>query len=219
MNALNVELARLNMVESQVRTWDVTDPRVLALLARAPREDYVPAPYRNLAFADMALPIGHGQAMMTPKLEARLLQALEIGPKDKILEVGTGSGYMTSLLAALGGHVVSVEIVPELSQEAARKLEAHGVKNVTLEVGDAAAGWPRSAPYDAILVTGSLPVLPESFANSLAPHGRMIAAVGTSPAMEVKLVRRLDGARRETSLFETDLPPLVNARAPAAFRF
>ncbi len=219
MNALNVELARHNMVESQVRTWDVTDPRVLELVARAPREDYVPAQYRSLAFVDMALPLGHGQVMMAPKLEARLLQALEIGPKDKVLEVGTGSGFMTSLLAALGAHVVSVEIVPEFSQEAARKLEAHGVKNVTLEVGDAANGWARSAPYDVILITGSLPVLPESFASSLAPHGRMIAIAGQSPAMEVKLIRRLDGTLRESSLFETDLPPLANARAAAAFRF
>ncbi len=219
MNALNVELARLNMVESQVRTWDVTDPRVLELVARAPREDYVPAQYRSLAFVDMALPLGHGQVMMAPKLEARLLQALDIGLRDKILEVGTGSGFMTSLLAALGAHVVSVEIIPEFSQEAARKLEVHGVKNVTLEVGDAANGWTRSAPYDVILITGSLPVLPESFAQSLAPHGRMIAIVGTSPAMEVKLIRRLDGTLRATSLFETDIPPLTNARAPSAFRF
>lgn len=219
MNAPDIELARLNMVESQVRTWDVTDPRVLALLARAPREDYVPARYRNLAFADMALPLGHAQAMMPPKLEARLLQALDIGPKDRILEVGTGSGFMTSLLAALGAHVVSVEIFPEFSQEAARKLRAHGVNNITLEVGDAADGWARGAPYDAILITGSLPVLPASFADALAPHGRLLAVVGTSPAMEVKRIHRLDGARHETTLFETDLPPLVNARAPSAFRF
>ncbi len=219
MNALNVELARLNMVECQVRTWDVSDPRVLELVARAPREDYVPAAYRNLAFVDMNLPLGHGQVMMAPKLEARLLQALDIGPKDRILEVGTGSGYLTSLLAALGGHVVSVEIFPEFSESAARRLAAHGVTNVTLEVGDAAQGWARNAPYDAILITGSLPVLPEGFVQSLAPHGRLIAVVGTSPAMEVKLLRRLDGARRETSLFETDLPPLLNARAPSAFRF
>lgn len=219
MNALDVELARLNMVESQVRTWGVTNPRVLELIARAPREDYVPASCRNLAYADMNLPLGHGQVMMAPKLEARLLQTLDLNPRDKILEVGTGSGYMTSLLAALGGHVVSVEIFPEFSREAAHKLEAHGVKNVTLEVGDAADGWARSAPYDAILITGSLPVLPESFAQSLAPHGRLIAIVGQPPAMEVRLVRRLDGARREISLFETVVPPLINARAPAAFRF
>lgn len=219
MTALNLELARHNMVESQVRTWDVTDARVLALLARSPREDYVPAPYRALAYVDMAIPLGHGQAMLHPKLEARLLAALAIRPTDKILEIGTGSGYMTALLAALGAHVVSVEIFPELAQEAARKLDAHGVRNVTLEVGDAANGWSRSAPYDAILLTGSLPVLPDDFAESLAPHGRLIAIVGSSPAMEVKLVRRLDGTLSTTSLFETDVPPLVNARAPSAFRF
>lgn len=219
MTALNVELARHNMVENQVRTWDVTDARVLDLIARAPREDYVPAPYRALAYVDMAVPLGHGQAMMHPKLEARLLQALALRPQDRILEVGTGSGYMTALLAALGAHVVSVEIFPDLAQAAARALEAHGVENVTLEVGDAANGWAQSAPYDAILVTGSLPLLPESFAESLAPHGRLLAIVGSSPAMEVKLVRRLDGALRTTSLFETDVAPLVNARAPAAFRF
>lgn len=220
MTSPGIERARHNMVESQVRTWDVTDARVLALVARAPREDYVPAPYRSLAFADMAIPLGHGQTMMTPKLEARLLQALEIDPRDRILEVGTGSGYMAALLAALGGQVLSVEIFPELSAAAGRKLEAHGVNNVTLDVGDAANGWSGGAPYDAILVTGSLPLLPENFAQSLAPNGRMIAIVGAAPAMDVKLLRRLDTrAIRETSLFETDIPALINARAPSTFRF
>ena len=220
MTALNVELARLNMLESQVRTWDVTDARVLELVARAPREDYVPAQYRNLAFVDMAIPLGHGQVMMHPKLEARLLQALEINPQDKILEVGTGSGYMTALLAALGGHVVSVEILAEFSRAAAHKLEAHGVQNITLDVGDAANGWNGGAPYDVILVTGSLPLLPESFAQTLAPNGRMIAIVGSAPTMDVKLIRRLDnGSLRETSLLETDIPALINARTPSTFTF
>ena len=180
----------------------------------------MPAQYRNLAFVDMAIPLGHGQVMMHPKLEARLLQALEINPQDKILEVGTGSGYMTALLAALGGHVVSVEILPEFSRAAAHKLEAHGVRNVTLDVGDAAAGWNGGAPYDVILVTGSLPLLPESFAQALAPNGRMIAIVGTAPTMDVKLIRRLDnGSLRETSLLETDIPALINARTPSTFTF
>ncbi len=220
MTAFNLELARLNMVESQVRTWDVTDTRVLELVARAPREEYVPAQYRNLAFVDMAIPLGHGQVMMHPKLEARLLQALEINPKDKILEVGTGSGYMTALLAALGNHVFSVEIFPDLSSDAAHKLDAHGIKNVTLEIGDGARGWNRSAPYDVILVTGSLPILPERFPQALAANGRMIAIVGAAPAMAVKLVRRLDhGGFHETTLLETDLPSLLNAETPAAFVF
>jgi len=220
MTAFNVELARLNMLESQIRTWDVTDARVLELIARAPREDYVPAQYRNLAFVDMAIPLGHGQVMMHPKLEARLLQALDINPRDKILEVGTGSGYLTALLAALGNHIYSVEIIPEFSTDAARKLAAHGVQNVTLDVGDAAAGWNRNAPYNVVLITGSLPILPESFAQSLAPNGRMIAIVGNAPAMEVKLIQRAgNGALRETVLLETDIPALINARAPSAFTF
>ena len=220
MTALNVELARLNMVESQVRTWDVTDARVLELVARSPREDYVPTRWRNLAFVDMAIPLDRSQVMMHPKLEARLLQALEINPQDKILEVGTGSGYMTALLAALGNHVYSVEIFPEFSTEAGHKLATHGVQNVTLEVGDAAAGWNGSAPYDVILITGSLPILPENFAQSLVPNGRMIAIVGSAPAMDVRLIRRLDnGGLRETSLLETDIPALINARAPSTFSF
>jgi protein-L-isoaspartate(D-aspartate) O-methyltransferase len=220
MNAMNIELARHNMVEQQIRTWDVLDPRVLDLVARAPREDYVPAPYRNLAFADLNLPIGAGQVMMTPKLEARLLQAIEIRPQDKMLEIGTGSGYLTSLLAALGQHVVSVELDPELARAAAERLAAHNVKNVTLEIGDGARGWDKQAPYDVIVITGSLPVLPENFQNSLAPDGRLFAIVGKSPAMEALLVRRLNDRHFETrSLFETDLPPLRHAYEPDRFVF
>lgn len=220
MTSLNFETARHNMVAQQIRTWEVTDAQVLELVARAPREDYVPARLRNLAFVDMNLPLGHGQVMMAPKLEARLLQTLALHPGDKVLEIGTGSGYVTSLLAALAGRVISVEIFPEFSAAAARRLEAHGHRNVTLEVGDAAAGWDRHGPYDAILVTGSLPVLPEAFRQGLAPGGRLLAIVGESPAMAVRLVRRLDQhGFGETSLFETDLPPLINARAHARFVF
>lgn len=219
MNALNLELARHNMVECQARPWDVSDARVLELIARMPREDYVPTAWRNFAYADMALPLGHGQVMMPPKLEARLLQALDLDPKDKILEVGTGSGYLTALLAALGGHVDSVEIFPEFTETAGRKLAAHGVTNVTLETGDAGGGWDRGAPYDVIVVTGALPLLPAAFAQALAPNGRLFAIVGASPAMEARLIQRRDGALHTRSLFETDLPPLLNARAPSVFRF
>ena len=217
---MNFEIARHNMVEQQIRPWDVSDDRVLELIARAPREDYVPAPYRNIAFADLNIPLGHGEVMMSPKLEARLLQALEIAPTDKILEIGTGSGYLTTLLASLGRHVVSVEIRPEFTVEAAAKLGRHGVRNITLETGDAARGWDRQQPYDAIIITGSLPILPEAFRQSLAPGGRLIAIVGQSPAMEVIRLRRVDAvAFREDSLFETDLPPLRNAIEPAKFVF
>jgi len=217
---MNFEIARHNMVEQQIRPWDVLDPRVLELIARAPREDYVPAPYRNIAFADLNIPLGHGEVMMSPKLEARLLQELEIAPTDKILEVGTGSGYLTALLASLGRHVVSIDIEPEFTMTAATKLGRHGMRNITLETGDAARGWDRQQPYDAIVITGSLPILPEAFRQSLAPGGRLIAIVGQSPAMQVIRVRRIDAiAFREESLFETDLPPLRNAIEPAKFVF
>ena len=220
MSAMDFELARHNMVEQQIRTWEVLDQRILDLVGRAPREDYVPAPYRGLAFADMNIPLGHGQVMMHPKLEARLLQELEIEPGDKILEIGTGSGYMAALLAALGRHVHSVEIFPDFTEAAHKQLAAHGVKNVTLEVGDGADGWNQHQPYDAILITGSLPVLPDSFHAGLAPGGRMIAIVGKSPAMEVRLIRRLDQENfNAASLFETDLPPLLNAKEPSRFVF
>lgn len=220
MPPLNFELARYNMIECQIRPWEVLDQRVLDLIARAPREDYVPAAYRNLAFTDMNIPLGHEQTMMSPKLEARLLQELELAPSDKILEIGTGSGYMTALLAALGRQVISVEIVPEFTTEAMRKLAQHGVRNITLEIGDGARAWERQAPYDAILITGSLPILPDSFRRSLAIGGRLIAIVGQSPAMEVKRLRRLDTQSfHEDSLFETDLAPLRNALEPAKFVF
>ena len=220
MSPLNFDVARDTMIKSQLRTWDVIDQRVLDLVARMPRQDYVPAVYRNLAYVDMNIPLGHGEVMMAPKLEARLLQELEIDPQDKILEIGTGSGYMTALLASLGRQVVSVEIRPEFTAEAAARLAHHGVRNITLEVGDAALGWDRQKPYNVILITGSLPILPEAFQQSLAPGGRMIAIVGRAPAMEVRRIRRLDEQSfQEDSLFETVLPPLINATEPPRFVF
>ncbi len=220
MSSLNFDVARRNMIERQIRPWEVLDERILELVARLPREDYVPKQHRNLAFTDMNIPLGHGEVMMAPKLEARLLQELEINPGDKILEIGTGSGYMTALLAALGRHVVSVEIRPEFTAEAATKLAHHGARNITLENGDGARGWDRRKPYDVILLTGSTPLLPEAFQESLAPGGRMIAIVGTAPAMEVKRIRRLgEQAFEEKSLFETVIPKLRNALEPAQFVF
>jgi len=217
---MNFELARNNMIEQQIRTWEVLDERVLESLRKVPREGFVPAEHRNLAFADMAIPIGRGQSMLPPKLEARLVQELDIRPQDKILEVGTGSGYVTALLATLGGHVYSVDIVPEFKMAAAEKLAAHGIENVTLDIGDAARGWNRHGPYDVILISGSLPVLPEDFQRSLAIDGRMIAVVGQPPAMDARLVRRLGPeAFEQHSLFETHLPPLINAPQPPKFVF
>ena len=220
MSAFDFNLARQHMIESQLRTWDVRDERVIEAVGRTPREDYVPRNYRSIAFVDMNIPLGHGQVMMAPKLEARLLQELELKPTDKVLEIGTGSGHMTALLAALSRHVVSVEIFPEFTADAAAKLAHHGVRNITLETGDGARGWDRQQPYDAILVTGSTPLLPEAFQQSLTIGGRLIAIVGTAPAMEVRRIRRIDAQSfKEESLFETVLPPLINALEPPRFVF
>jgi len=217
---LDVERARFNMVEQQIRPWEVLDQRVLDLLLRVRREEYVPARYRALAFADMEIPLGHGEKMLAPRIEARMLQELALAPGDRILEVGTGSGYMTALLASLGSHVCSVDIVPEFTQTAAAKLAAHGVANVTLETGDAARGWDRHAPYDAIVVTGSMPVLPDAFPKSLRPGGRLIAVVGEPPVMEARLITCVAaGAYSTTGLFETCIAPLKNAVQPERFVF
>jgi protein-L-isoaspartate(D-aspartate) O-methyltransferase len=217
---LDVERARFNMVEQQIRPWEVLDQRVLDLLLRIRREEYVPARYRALAFADMEIPLGHGETMLAPKIEARMLQELALAPGDRILEVGTGSGYMTALLASLGSHVCSVDIVPEFTQTASAKLTAHGVTNLTLETGDAARGWDRHAPYDAIMVTGSMPVLPDAFLKSLRPGGRLIAVVGEPPVMEAQLITCVAaGAYSTTGLFETCIAPLRNAVQPERFVF
>ena len=220
MSSLNFDAARHTMIQSQLRTWDVIDERVLDLAARMPREDFMSPACRNLAYVDMNIPLEHGEVMMTPKLEARLLQALEILPSDKILEIGTGSGYLTALLASLGRQVVSVEVRPEFTAQAAAKLAHHGLHNITLEVGDGASGWDRQQPYDVIVITGSLPILPETFQQSLTPGGRMIAIVGQAPAMEVVRIRRRDAYTfARDSLLETSLPPLQNAAAPSRFLF
>ena len=220
MSDLNFESARKQMVESQIRTWEVFDQQVLDLMARAPREDFVPAAHRNLAYADLYLPLGHGQVMMPPKMEARLLQALDVQPTDKVLEVGTGSGYLTWLLANLAREVISVEIDPTLSAQAEKNLGTHGIRNATLEVGDAARGWDPHAPYDVILITGSLPLFPLEYQKSLAMGGRLVAVVGASPTMDVLRVRRVaENSYIRESLFETDLPPLKNAQTPASFVF
>ena len=217
---LDVERARFNMVEQQIRTWEVLDPRVLDLLHRVRREEYVPAQHRALAFADLEIPIGHGEKMLAPRMEARMLQELALKAGDRVLEVGTGTGYMTALLASLAGHVVSVDLVAEFTRGAGERLSASGIANVTLATGDAARGWDRHGPYDAIVLTGSVPVLPEAFAKSLKPGGRLIAVVGEPPVMEAKLVTCVTaGAFGTVGLFETCIAPLRNALRPERFVF
>ncbi len=221
MNAqLDFERARFNMVEQQIRPWEVLDQQVLDLLFKVRREDFVPERHRALAFADLEIPLGHGEKMLAPKIEARLLQELALGAEDRILEVGTGSGYMTALLASLGGHVYSVDIVPEFTSTAGERLKAHGMHNVTLETGDAARGWDKHGPYDAIVLTGSVPVLPEAFRASLKPGGRLVAVVGEPPVMEARLITCVaPGVYQVAGLFETCIPPLKNALQPERFVF
>ena len=217
---MNLEQARFNMVEQQIRTWEVLDQQVLDLLFRVHREDYVPQQYRALAFADMEIPLGHDERMLAPKIQARMLQELALRPGDKILEVGTGSGYMTALLASLGGHVYSVDIIPGFTQDAGATLTAHGIANITLETGDAARGWPTRAPYDVIVLTGSTPVLPKALLEQLSPGGRLFAVVGEGPVMVARLVTcSAPGALRSVELFDTLLAPLANAEQPPRFIF
>lgn len=215
---MNIEQARFNMIEQQIRTWEVLDQGVLDLLTQVPREEFVPPAFRKLAFADMNVPLAHGQVMMQPKLEARLVQSLDIQPQDTVLEIGTGSGYLTALLAKRARHVYSVDLYADFSAEARAKLGKHGIGNVTLETGDGAQGWAQHGPYDAIAVTGSLPLFSEAFQRQLKTGGRLFMIVGSSPAMEALLITRLGKEQwlRE-SLFETDIPALINAPQPPAF--
>jgi protein-L-isoaspartate(D-aspartate) O-methyltransferase len=217
---MNVEQARFNMVEQQIRPWDVLDPAVLGLLFEVKRELFVPAAHAGLAFADMEIPLGHGEAMMQPKVEARILQELAVRPEDTVYEVGTGSGYLAALLARRARHVTSAEIHADLQAAAAANLARAGISNVTLMPGDSARAPMGEAAYDVIVLTGSTPELPQAFVDRLNPGGRLFAVVGDPPVMTaVILAREAGGAPRRTELFETLLKPLVHAQAPARFRF
>jgi protein-L-isoaspartate(D-aspartate) O-methyltransferase len=220
LRRMNLEQARFNMVEQQIRTWQVLDPAVLELLYAVPREEFVPAAFRKLAFADMEIPIGEGEAMMAPKMEARIVQELALRKTDRVLEVGTGSGYLTALLARCAAHVFSLEIHPVLAAFGGDNLARHGADNVTLEVGDGARGDPQRAPYDAIVLTGSTPVLPAGLREQLAPGGRLFAVVGEPPVMVAQLITcAAPGAYGSVALFDTVLAPLVNAERPPRFTF
>ena len=217
---MNIEQARFNMVEQQIRPWEVLDQDVLDLLYVVPREEFVPPAHRALAFTDMEIPIGEGERMWAPRLEARVLQELALRKIDRVLEVGTGSGYLTALLAHRSAHVHSVEIRPALAAFGKANLERHGADNVTLEVGDAARGWQQHAPYDVVVLTGSTPVLPQSWLAQLAPGGRLFAVAGDPPVMKAEVVHcAAPGVFRTVELFETVLAPLVNAEQPPRFRF
>jgi protein-L-isoaspartate(D-aspartate) O-methyltransferase len=215
-----IEQARFNMIEQQIRPAEVLDQNVLDAIAAMPREHFVPSAFRHLAFADIEIPLGNDQRMLTPILEGRMLQALSVRSTDAVLEVGTGSGYTTALLSRLGRHVTSVEIHPEFTRRAQENLNRHHINNVTLEIGDASQDWASGAPYDVIAITGSLPLMPEQYKTRLKIGGRLFAIVGESPVMECVLITRM-GEREwaQEALWETDAPPLVNAPRPRRFVF
>jgi protein-L-isoaspartate(D-aspartate) O-methyltransferase len=217
---MDFEQARYNMVEQQIRPWDVLDQEVLDLLFKVHREDFVPEAHRSLAFVDMEIPLGHGEFMWTPKLEARVVQELDIRRNDRVLEIGTGSGYLTALLAAEAAEVVSVDIQSDFTAAAGKKLRAHGIGNVELHTGDAATDWDDEDGFDVIVLTGSTPLLSDALVRRLRVGGRLFAVVGEAPVMQAQLVScNAPGAYRSVTLFETCIKALVNAPHPAAFVF
>ena len=212
--------ARFNMVEQQIRTWEVLDQTVLDTVMAIPRERFVPESYRLLAFSDIRIPLGNGRAMMTPKVEARLVQTLNLKPTDRVLEVGTGSGYVTALLAHLSQKVTTIEIDPELSAAAAGKLAAVGLTNVEFIVGDGLKGHPGGAPYDAIAVTGAVSARQSVLESQLAVGGRMFVVVGSGHPMEALLITRVaESEFAVDSLFEFELEPLIGAEPRPRFEF
>jgi protein-L-isoaspartate(D-aspartate) O-methyltransferase len=205
------------MLGQQIRAWDVFDERVLAVLRETPRERFVPASYRDLAFADTEIPLGHAQYMMSPKIEGRLLQALKLEPTDKVLEVGTGSGYLTACLARSSKHVDSVDVFADFVAAARTVLDEHDIRNAELQTADALTLSHR-AQFDAIAVTGSVPELDDHFIRMLRPDGRLFIVVGRAPVMEARLITmRANGQWIAESLFETFLTPLLNVERPEPF--
>jgi protein-L-isoaspartate(D-aspartate) O-methyltransferase len=210
---MDMEQARFNMIEQQIRPWEVLDSEVLGLLAVVKREDFVPDSLKALAFADLELPIGNGQTMLQPKIEARILQEVGIRNTDIVLEVGTGSGYMAALLASKAEYVYSVEIDPQLAENARSTLQRTGVANVSVEGGDASRGWPAHSPYDVIVISGSLSELPEAFLQQLKIGGRLAAFIGEPPVMDARLIIRTDEQAFNTiNLFETVVAALTTRK-------
>ncbi|HRF11193.1 MAG TPA: protein-L-isoaspartate O-methyltransferase [Candidatus Accumulibacter phosphatis] len=216
---MDMEQARFNMIEQQIRPWEVLDPEVLGVLAAVKREVFVPEAFKALAFADLELPIGNGQTMLPPKIEARILQEVGVRNTDIVLEVGTGSGHMAALLASKAEYVYSVEIDPVLAETARRNLRRAGVTNVSVETGDASQGWSGHSPYDLIVISGSLPELPDVFLQQLKLGGRLTAFIGEAPVMEAQLIIRTDDKAFNTiNFFETVVAPLT-ARKRQSFVF
>jgi protein-L-isoaspartate(D-aspartate) O-methyltransferase len=221
---MNIEQARFNMIEQQIRPWDVLDQEVLELLVLVKREAFVPAAYRALAFADTEIPLPHGENMLAPRVEARIMQELAVQKHENVLEIGAGSGYMAALLAHRARHVTTVEIEPELKEMAQKNLADYGVTNVEVVLGDGAQGYTApnqpNAPYDVIVLSGSVGSVPEKLLSQLKVGGRLFAVVGTAPAMTAQIVTRNSEVDYSTvGLFETVIKPLRNAPEPSHFKF
>lgn len=215
---VDIEQARFNMIEQQIRPWDVLDPGVLEVIRQTPRELFVPDQHHNLAFSDLEIPLSHGQCMMAPKLEARMLQALQVKPGDRALEIGTGSGFVAACLARLGNHVDTVEWFEDLSVRAQGTLEKLEIGNASFFQGDALSEC-ADRQYDVIAVTASMPVYQDVFESRLAAGGRMFVVTGHAPAMQAQLLTRVDPKGLHcTTLFETSLPPLLGLEEPKAFQ-
>jgi len=217
---MNIEQARFNMIEQQIRPWNVLDQDVLDLLVVVKREDFVPPAYKSLAFVDTEIPLPGGEAMFTPKIEARILQEIGVKKHENVLEIGAGSGYMAALLAHRGRHVTSVEISPELKTLAEKNLAGAGVSNVTVELGDGAQGWAKGAPFDAIVISGALEVLPEAFLKQIKVGGRIAAIIGEAPVMSAQIITRVSETGYDTvKVFETSVKYLATSVKPSHFTF
>ena len=217
---MNFEKARFNMVEQQIRPWEVLDFDVLDLLMSVRREEFVPEAYKSLALSEAEIPLGHGASMLIPVIEGKILQAIQVKRSDKVLEVGAGSGYFAALLAARADWVRTVEIDPALVTMAHENLKRYGVENVIVEEGDAIRGWPSNAPYDLIVVSGGVPYIPETLLQQLKVGGRLFAFVGEPQLMTATLVTQVsEGNFRTESLFENAVPMMRNAPQKSQFKF
>lgn len=220
---MNLEEARHNMIVQQIRTWNVVDPVILDVLLAVKREAFVPAAYKGLAFVDTQIPLPGGEHMFAPKMEARILQELALKETEDVLEIGAGSGYMAALLAHQARHVTTVDIDPTLKAMAEKNLSDYGVRNVDVVLGNGAQGWLNigtEAPYDAIVISGSLPVLPDAFLQQIKVGGRIFAIIGDAPIMSAQIITRMsDVAYNTKKIFETEVKPLREAQTPSRFSF
>ncbi len=219
---MNIEQARFNMIEQQIRPWDVLDSHVLSLLAMLKREDFVPAAYKAMAFADTEVPLGSepGQVMLEPKVEARLLQEAQIQRHERVLEIGTGSGFMAALLAHRALSVISLERDGALARQAVANLRRAGVLNASVREQDGAAGLPGDGPFDVIMLSGSVAEVPQTLLDQLKPGGRLLAIVGQEPVMRAVRITRLSATSLQAQdLFDTVAPRLLGFDEPTRFSF